>query len=276
MPLNCPKVELTFEQMAWFFYRLSFGDINLFVLKFFRRLLERTYVNLNVKVFNFPLIKFHYLHGYKRKLVLNSQWHWLYFSPVKWTIRLPSRRRRTELSVSCPCLIFVRIFRKIVSVVCLLSGFCPDVLKKCCPISVCSDFACPDSVQFPESVRILEKKPVRCLSFWLDEDEDRRTLMLMTTLCWWFYDGDRFKMLVTDSLCRRLFRNENDCYNILNWLTTSGTCHQHILSPTSVTDIDVTSRRSCPDFHCPCPQSSVDIQYLTLICLISARVFQDL
>ena len=33
------------------------------------------------------------------------------------------RRRRTALSVSCPCLIFVRIFRKIVSGVCLLSGF---------------------------------------------------------------------------------------------------------------------------------------------------------
>ena len=31
------------------------------------------------------------------------------------------------------------------------------------------------------------------------------TVMLVTTLCWWFYDGDRFKMLVTESLCWRLF-----------------------------------------------------------------------
>ena len=31
------------------------------------------------------------------------------------------------------------------------------------------------------------------------------TVMLVTTLCWWFYDGDRFKMSVTESLCWRLF-----------------------------------------------------------------------
>ena len=30
------------------------------------------------------------------------------------------------------------------------------------------------------------------------------TVMLVTTLCWWFYDGDRLKMLVTESLCWRL------------------------------------------------------------------------
>ena len=31
------------------------------------------------------------------------------------------------------------------------------------------------------------------------------TVMLVITLCWWFYDGDRYKMLVTESLCWRLF-----------------------------------------------------------------------
>ena len=31
------------------------------------------------------------------------------------------------------------------------------------------------------------------------------TVMSVITLCWWFYDGDRFKMLVTESLCWRLF-----------------------------------------------------------------------
>ena len=35
-----------------------------------------------------------------------------------------SRRLRTKLSVSHHCLVFVRIFRKILSGVCLLSGFC--------------------------------------------------------------------------------------------------------------------------------------------------------
>ena len=40
--------------------------------------------------------------------------------------RLLSRRRRTALSVSCPCLVFVRIFRKIVPAVCLDSVSCSD------------------------------------------------------------------------------------------------------------------------------------------------------
>ena len=40
-------------------------------------------------------------------------------------------------------------------------------------------------------------------------------------------------------------------------------------------NMDVASRQSCPKFHCPCPQSSVDIQHLTLFGLISAKVFQD-
>ena len=39
-------------------------------------------------------------------------------------ITASDRRRRTVLSVSCPCHVFVRIFRKIVSGVYLLSGFC--------------------------------------------------------------------------------------------------------------------------------------------------------
>ena len=53
--------------------------------------------------------------------------------------RLLSRRRRTALSVSCPCLVFVRI-----------SG-------RSCPVSVC----CPDSVRIL-SVSILSA--VRILS----------------------------------------------------------------------------------------------------------------
>ena len=40
-----------------------------------------------------------------------------------------TRRRRTSLSVSCPCLVFVLIFRKIVSGVCLLSEFSVQFLS---------------------------------------------------------------------------------------------------------------------------------------------------
>ena len=31
------------------------------------------------------------------------------------------------------------------------------------------------------------------------------TVMFMTSLCWWLYDGDWFQMLVAESLCWRLF-----------------------------------------------------------------------
>ena len=55
-----------------------------------------------------------------------------------------SRRRRTAPSVSCLCLVFVRILRKIVSGVCLLSGFCPASVH---PDSVCLEsVSCLDSV----------------------------------------------------------------------------------------------------------------------------------
>ena len=53
------------------------------------------------------------------------------------------------------------------------------------------------------------------------------TVMLVTTLCWWFTDGDRFKMLVTESLCWRLlslcwwfFQCIKSVTNILNLLPT--------------------------------------------------------
>ena len=47
--------------------------------------------------------------------------------------------------------------------------------------------------------------------------------------------------MVAESLCERLFRYVGDFLNILNRSPTSQTCHQHIWSPTSVTNIDVTS-----------------------------------
>ena len=66
--------------------------------------------------------------------------------------------------------------------------------------------------------------------------------MLVTKLCWGLYDGDRFKMLVTESFYWRLFRYE------FNRSPTSQTCHQHIASPTSVTNIDVTKILACHIF----------------------------
>ena len=66
------------------------------------------------------------------------------------------------------------------------------------------------------------------------------TVMSVTSLCWWLYDGDWFEMLVAEWLCWRLFRYVSDFLNVLNRSPTSQTCHQHIWSPTSVTNIDVT------------------------------------
>ena len=72
-------------------------------------------------------------------------------------------------------------------------------------------------------------------------------VMLVTSLCWWLYDGDWFEMLVAESLCWRLFslcwwfsQCIKSVINIFNRSPTSQTCHQHIWSPTSVTNIDVT------------------------------------
>ena len=64
--------------------------------------------------------------------------------------------------------------------------------------------------------------------------------------CWWHrYVGDF--MMATDFRCwwqnhyvGDLFRYVGDFLNVLNRSPTSQTCHQHIWSPTSVTNIDVT------------------------------------
>ena len=50
---------------------------------------------------------------------------------TNWSELRLCRRRRTALSVSCPCLVFVQIFRKMVSGVCP-SGFC---LSRFCQLS---------------------------------------------------------------------------------------------------------------------------------------------
>ena len=67
------------------------------------------------------------------------------------------------------------------------------------------------------------------------------TVILVTSLRWWLYDGDRFRMLVAETLCWRPFCYVGDVLNVLNRLPTSQACHQHIRSPPSVTYIDVTN-----------------------------------
>ena len=71
--------------------------------------------------------------------------------------------------------------------------------------------------------------------------------MLVTSLYWWLYDGDRFEMSVAESLCWRLFSlcwwiTNGDFLNVLNRSPTSQTCHQHIWSQTSVSNIDVNPK----------------------------------
>ena len=68
----------------------------------------------------------------------------------------------------------------------------------------------------------------------------KMTVMLVTSLCWWLYKGDWFQMFVAKSLSWRFSQCIKSVTIILNWSPTSQTCHQHIWSPTSVTNIDVT------------------------------------
>ena len=76
--------------------------------------------------------------------------------------------------------------------------------------------------------------------------------MLVTSLCWWLYDDDWFQILVAEYLCWRLFslcwwfsQCIKSVTNILNRSPTFQTCEQHIWSPTSVTNIDVTVAPWC-------------------------------
>jgi len=73
------------------------------------------------------------------------------------------------------------------------------------------------------------------------------TVMLVTSWCWWLYVDDWFRMLVAELLCWWLFslcwwfsQCIKSVTNILNRSSRSWTCHQHIWSPTSVTNIDLT------------------------------------
>ena len=77
----------------------------------------------------------------------------------------------------------------------------------------------------------------------LNGDSDVGDIVILVTQCWWrFWDvGGRILMLMTSLGCWRP-----------KWPTSSPTfycCHQHISSPTSVTNIDVTRSTSKTTFQ---------------------------
>ena len=77
------------------------------------------------------------------------------------------------------------------------------------------------------------------------------SVMLATILCWWLYDGDRFKILVTDSRCWWQIQYVGNYLHyvgyfsmyqtiiILDGSPTSQNCHQHISSPTSLANVHI-------------------------------------
>ena len=52
--------------------------------------------------------------------------------------------------------------------------------------------------------------------------------VMLSHWCWWLYDGDILKMLVTESLSWRFFHYVGDFLNVWNWLKTSHNFHQYI------------------------------------------------
>ena len=70
------------------------------------------------------------------------------------------------------------------------------------------------------------------------------TVMLVTSLCWWLYHGDRFQMLVAEWLCWRLF---SICWlflNVLNRSPTSWFGHQHLKLVTNTSGLQHPSPTS--------------------------------
>ena len=67
------------------------------------------------------------------------------------------------------------------------------------------------------------------------------TVMLVTSLCWWLYDGDWFQMLVAESLCWRLFfvmlvifqciKSVTNISNLSQTHLVSNIRHQHRCNP---------------------------------------------
>ena len=80
--------------------------------------------------------------------------------------------------------------------------------------------------------------------------------MLVTSLCWWLYDSDRFEILVAELLCWRLFslcwwffQCIKSVTNIFNWSPThlvSKIRHQHQCDHSTTPNFDCLSTKLCP------------------------------
>ena len=129
---------------------------------------------------------------------------------------------------------------------CTYDGHIPEVINYCVISLIMCAYFC-DALYFGDVFRwqsVMTK--VLSLRFEL-RTANLVTVMLVTPLFCWLYDSDRFEMLMAESLCWRLFSlcwRISQCIksvtNILNRSPTSQTFHQHIWSPTSVTNIDAT------------------------------------
>ena len=181
------------------------------------------------------------------------------------------RRRRTALSVSCPCLVFVRIFQKILSGVCLLSGFCPDFLSgvclsvfylsRFCPLSgLCSDFkgkgclvsVCPDFFYLDF---------VRCRDFvWIFISDFPTSRFFPTTRIPDMDTGtDKPRTVSSVELS-----NLSSSYPLseFSWQICSvsvrcpDSVRNFVKNPVRCLSGWTRTRQSCPDFRCPCPPTS--------------------
>ena len=113
--------------------------------------------------------KVHFVEVYF--ILAHSSWKF----QVEYRNLISTRPRRTALSVSCPCLVSVRIFRKIVSGVFLLSEFCPDFLSGVCLSGFFLSRFCPVSEFCPD----FQKNTVRCLSAGQGQDRAVRTFAVV-------------------------------------------------------------------------------------------------
>ena len=86
-----------------------------------------------------------------------------------------------------------------------------------------------------DKISCIIKEPKIRIFFFFDKIKQRNRWQW----CWWHrYVGDF--MMVTGLRCWLQNHYVGDFPNVLNRSPTTKTCHQHLWSPTSVTNIDVT------------------------------------
>ena len=78
---------------------------------------------------------------------------------------------------------------------------CLSAVRIFCQVHVSSDFASLDFISWSDSVRILRKKAVRCLSARSDKNETKTRQFLITLLSFWFYAGV-YRYLLSETLSK--------------------------------------------------------------------------